>query len=290
MSSPTSSFKKIRTSEKKLRRRERKTQSVDIPSHYVSEIQKSDISLEPELFKEKPKKTKKKHSDNDSGSECESPRYKRRELRKFESYDNYFEEDADVALLVDEPSLLFEDATMKAKLKRVIERYQRAKKDITYFESNRIYLEKEMEDAKDTLQIMDSRVKEAEERYYALNKEYKAMKELLGVVEKDALKLVQETAALDTKLQHLQRQANRGLFKQLLAFLIMLIIYIIVSPVLLGTFIYDVIVNKKIQEENSKAQTFKIVYRWAKKQNKNFEQFLDNLEDLIMNRKEERPL
>lgn len=286
MSEKTATLKKPKTIDKKLRRRERKTQSVDVAQDIVRELQESATTPEFSFLKERPEKKKKKKSDNSEGSEYDSPRKKREPYRNVSNFDGFYEEDSQIQTYLSDPIQL-EDGSMRQKISSMYQRYEKAKKDLIYLDTERRFLEEEVNEAKGSIKVMEKRLQEAESQYEALSIEYKNVKELLTAIEKGSLKLVQDTAVLDSKIQVLQRQASQSLFKRILILLITIIIYILVSPACLFTLIYDVVVNSKSEGQGAKSEYFKKTTKWAKKQNKKLEAFLDNFEDKIMNRKKD---
>lgn len=216
-------------------------------------------------------------------------------------YTPFSENDEELIRLMEDPNVEF-DESLRKRLHEALLRYEDAKNDISILEEHKNIILDEIKDTKDSIQILEKRTCDAQELYNSLYKEYNNVKDLLGKVENEGLNLVQNVALLDQKILSFQRKVNKNFINQLIVFLVSLVIHIICSPIYLGTFIYDTIINnhvKKNIETNGniddktklnhinikQSRKLKDFHKFLKSHVKKLESFLDYIEDLIMNRK-----
>jgi hypothetical protein len=174
-------------------------------------------------------------------------------------------------------------SSLASKYKEALAQHEELQTRYQNLEESFLQISNDAAEANTALQYFEDQYKESIQNYDLMLREYDAMKRLATENEDAIQGLVQHVASLETKLQELQRIAQRSLTGQILWYLILLLLYILLLPALGVTWLADLFRQKRYGIEITEETSIRArLHRYAQHQMTKLERIVDELERKVV--------
>ena len=173
-------------------------------------------------------------------------------------------------------------SSLASKYKSALQEHEELLSRYSALEESFMELSNDAADANTSLQFFEEQYKESVQNYDLLLREYESLKRTTLENEDVIQTLVQNVALLETKLQKLQRIAQRSFTTQLLWYLILTLLYILLLPALGVTFLIDLYRSKRQGIEVTDTNSLRTrLSSYSKHQLTKLEHVIDDLESKV---------